>query len=203
MLFGKNADEYTGIDPDNEAHVRLVREASRLDRLKTIHEGNEQKLVKEGNHVLVVEDCLSKEQADRLRRAGSTDIEVVTRQQAIEAAKTGGPNTIILARAEDFEEEIRSTAQCRMLLMQNYHILHLAATIDLARSIIMDVPHPEKMATVGTFFSMVMQEQMSSSAVRRLLDTNVIDLVLPLSHEEEIEDIDGLIEEHLRFIESA
>ena len=181
---------------------RNFNNGTHLLMLTAAHEARKDKIVREGNEVLIVRECLTPAQEAAINQSDSTDIRIVSRDEAIAAAANpdNAERRIILTPNELGVTD--ETAQCRILVLHNYHHLHLPATMEFARSVLIDMIDTERATIMGEFFSAVMQRPMTMADIG-MLSNRIVHLPLPVVEENRLDDINGLIEEHLAFLRNA
>jgi len=173
-----------------------------LRMLTAAHEARKDKIVQEGNEVLIVKECLTPAQEAAIRESDSTDIRIVSREEAIAAAANpeNADRRIILTPNELGVTD--ETARCKVLVMGNYHHLHLPAAMELARSVLIEMTDAERATIMGEFFSVAMQRPITAADIE-MLSRRIIQLPLPVVEENRLDDINGLVEEHLAFLRNA
>lgn len=183
-----------------------------LDTLNFVHNDTRDLLVQDTNEVMIVDECFPPEAVTpealaglRQQMGGSPDLQVVTREEARKAATTApkkGKKRIIIAPEGCFTIETQENAQCQILIMQYYHVLHLAALIELARALLLDPTVAGREEIIAECFALAMHRPITDDD-RRRLNALIILLTLPWVDENRITDIGARIEEHLQFMGEA
>jgi len=154
-----------------------------------------------GGQVIVPQEYL-----DELEQgivSSSDDVEVVSLEQAIALAKTldRDRGRVVLLKPEDIARgDVAQHAKCKVLELQNYNPLHLAAGIELGRSIL-----AEDRESVDEFYFLLRNERITDDARRELMapQSGVVSLILMEIPIEYIPDIEELRREYAAFITSA
>jgi len=102
--------------------------------------------------------------------------ESIEEARALAVSDEGSQDRIVLLRTDDMDQATRDNTQCRVIELQNYDSLHLAAAIELARSAL--AAHTESM---DRFYELLTNQPITEALRTRLVTPkpNIIGIPLP------------------------
>jgi len=172
-------------------------------------------IVREDNDIIIPREYLRGFGAERIRQiveasGTSRDVRIMPLAEAVEAFRQdlqkGKSKRMILLKQKDLDahSDVGKLAQRRsdrykVLALENYHILHLASTLEFGRAVL-----SENDDAIRDFYALSMHEGIPSSVtLSQLKRDGIITLQLPEIKRNLIEDIDVLHEQHAQFLGSA
>ncbi|PIU41746.1 MAG: hypothetical protein COS99_03760 [Candidatus Omnitrophica bacterium CG07_land_8_20_14_0_80_42_15] len=177
-----------------------MADRAHLRELQTVYEtARNSRQVQQGREVIVPREYL-----DELSpgiRGTSPDIKIVSLAKAQELAGTteGAEGRIVILKEEDVSEAVRGSVVCRVLSLEKYNPLHLAAAIELSRSVL--ASHIE---SIDQFYQLLMNEALSDEMLENLMNptAHIINLSLP-PVTVPTDQLDDLKKEYAAFIGQA
>jgi len=156
-------------------------------------------IMQEGNEIVIPEEYLE-DFAELISHKKPQDIVIVkTVEEAIGMAKEANKNRIVLLKKEHLRGIPEGDLQCRVMELENYNFLHLAASIELGRSILVGVP-----GAVNEFYGLLMGAPAPKDWAQRYIDLQKGKIRLPLPDIKTITgELNKMRREFARFITSA
>ena len=134
----------------------------------------------------------------------TSDIQLVSLEQAKNISKNKdkhfAANIVVILRQTDLDENTRKQSECRLVVLDNYHFLHLPAAMELARSIVSG-----DMKAAVAFYSLLMHttEAAAQDRVNALWPRRIWRIPLPAIEQNLIENVDDLLQEYAEFMKNA
>lgn len=172
-----------------------------LEALESAHAALGKDVVQKSNQVVIPQEYLENaELRDIIMATKAEDVLIIPLDQAIALAtnQEGASNRIVLLKDTDLKDLTRQNAACRILELRNYNFLHLAASLELARSILAG-----NKEAIKTFLGILTHAEIKFEDVDRLTAQRIILIILPPIAIFAIEDINSLNREYAKFIVAA